>query len=26
MLGLYHEPKNRIDFDTLDVLCRYLKC
>ncbi|WP_428445724.1 helix-turn-helix domain-containing protein [Photobacterium profundum] len=23
---LYHETNNRIDFDTLEMLCRYLNC
>ncbi|MFA0414627.1 helix-turn-helix domain-containing protein [Vibrio renipiscarius] len=23
---LYHETNNRIDFDTLETLCRYLEC
>ncbi|KJF79604.1 helix-turn-helix domain-containing protein [Photobacterium angustum] len=23
---LYHETNNRIDFDTLEKLCRYLNC
>ncbi|MDN3702297.1 helix-turn-helix domain-containing protein [Vibrio artabrorum] len=23
---LYHETNNRIDFDTLDILCKYLNC
>ncbi|MCQ1061168.1 helix-turn-helix domain-containing protein [Photobacterium sp. DNB23_23_1] len=23
---LYHETNNRIDFDTLEKLCRYLDC
>lgn len=23
---LYHETNNRIDFDTLDTLCKYLNC
>ena len=23
---LYHETTSRIDFETLEILCRYLKC